>query len=124
EARNAVQIARYANADRYVPDVFKKAQDLLAQAENYEARKAGKKPVAMTAREAVQTAENARIIAIKRMREEDLARERAAAADREARAKADAEEQTRLKAQAERNQLEEAERRRQAEQQQLAESQR
>jgi outer membrane protein OmpA-like peptidoglycan-associated protein len=97
---------------------------LLVQAENYEARKAGKKPVAMTAREAVQTAENARIIAIKRMREEDLARERQAAADREAKEKANAEEQMRLKAQAERNQLEEADRRRKAEQEQLAEAQR
>jgi outer membrane protein OmpA-like peptidoglycan-associated protein len=124
EARNAVEIARYANADRYASDVFKKAQDLLVQAENYEARKAGKKPVAMTAREAVQTAENARIIAIKRMREEDLARERQAAADREAKEKANAEEQMRLKAQAERNQLEEADRRRKAEQEQLAEAQR
>lgn len=122
EARNAVEIARYANADRYASDVFKKSQDLLAQAENYEARKAGRKPVAMTAREAVQTAENARIIAIRRMREEELARERQAAADREARAKAQADEQARLKAQAERNQLEEAERRRKAEQQQLAEA--
>lgn len=115
EARNAVFIAKYANADKYAPDVYTKAQQLLDQAENYEARKAGRKPVAMTAREAVQTAENARIIAIRRMHEEDLARERQMAAEREANERAKAEEQARLKAQAERNQMEEAERRRKAE---------
>ena len=122
EARNAVFIALYANADKYAGDVYAKAKDLLNQAEAYENRKAGRKPVTMTAREAVQTAENARIIAVRRMREEDLARERQAAADREARAKADADEQARLKAQAEKNQLAEAERRLQAERNQMAEA--
>lgn len=112
EAQNALQIARYAAADKYAPDVFQKAQDLLNQAEAYEARKAGRKPVTMTAREAVQTAENARIISIKRQNEEELARERQAAADREAKAKAEADEQARLKAQ-------EQERRKIAEEQRL-----
>jgi outer membrane protein OmpA-like peptidoglycan-associated protein len=101
EARNALQIARYARADQYAPDVFQKADDLLKQAEQYEARKAGKKPVAMTAREAVQTAENARIISLKRQQEEALARERQLAADREAQAKAEADRQAQLKAQEE-----------------------
>ena len=123
EARNAVFIAGYANAAKYAPDVYLKAQQELQQAEDYEARKAGRKPVTMTAREAVQTAENARIIAIKRMHEEDLARERQAAADREAQAKAEAEEQARLKEQAERNQMEEAKRRQEAEQARLASEQ-
>jgi outer membrane protein OmpA-like peptidoglycan-associated protein len=112
EARNAVEIARYAHADQYASDVYQKAQDLLKQAENYEARKAGRKPVTMTAREAVQTAENARIIAIKRENEEQLARERQEAADRETQAKAEAARQAQLKAQ-------EEERRRLAEQQRL-----
>jgi outer membrane protein OmpA-like peptidoglycan-associated protein len=124
EARNAVFIALYANADKYAGDVYSKAKQLLDQAEAYEARKAGRKPVTMTAREAVQTAENARIIAVRRMHEEDLARERQAAADREARAKANAEEQARLKAQAEKNQLAEAERRLQAERNQIEEAER
>ena len=44
----------------------------------------------MTSREAVQTAENARIISLKRQGEEELARERQIAADREAKANADA----------------------------------
>ena len=124
EARNAVFIALYANADKYAADVYAKAKDLLNQAEAYENRKAGRKPVTMTSREAVQTAENARIIAIRRMREEDLSRERQAASDREARAKADADEQTRLKAQAEKNQMAEAERRLQAERNQAEEADR
>jgi outer membrane protein OmpA-like peptidoglycan-associated protein len=113
EAQNAVQIARYAAADKYAPDVYQKAQDLLNQAEAYEARKAGKKPVAMTSREAVQTAENARIISIKRQNEEALAQERQAAADREAKANAEAAEQARLKTQ-------EEQRRQIAEEQRLA----
>ncbi len=67
EARNAVRIARWAGADRYAPDTFKAATDLLQQAEDYEAQSAGKKAVAMEAREAAQTAEDARVIAVKRM---------------------------------------------------------
>ncbi len=112
EARNAVQIAQYAGADKYASDVYLKAKDLLTQAENYDARKAGRKPVAMTSREAVQTAENARIIAIKRQGEEELARERQAASDREGKARADADEQARLKSQ-------EEDKRRMAEEQRL-----
>ncbi len=113
EARNALQIAQYAHADRYASDVYQKARDLLTQAENYDARKAGKKPVAMTAREAIQTAENARIISLNRQAEEELAQERQAAADREAKARADADQQARLKA-------EEEQRRRLADEQRLA----
>ncbi|MBE0657786.1 MAG: DUF4398 domain-containing protein, partial [Bryobacteraceae bacterium] len=58
EARNAVQIARSIGADRYAAETFQKAEATLARAEAYQARKAGKKPVTMTAREAVQTAED------------------------------------------------------------------
>lgn len=108
EARNAVQIARWSAADKYASDTFEKAAGLLDQAENYQKRNAGKKPVRMTAREAVQTAENARIISLKRQDEERLAQERQAAADREAKANAEAEKQARL-------QREEAERRARAE---------
>ena len=91
EARNAVQIAKGAGADRYALASFQKADQLLRQAETYQAQKAAKKQVEMIAREAVQTAEDARAIAIKRREEEKLAQERAAAAEREARAKAEAE---------------------------------
>ena len=86
EARNAVQIARASGADRYASDTFQKAETSLTQAEAYQARKAGKNPVTMTARQAVQTAEDARAIAVQRQEEEILANERQAAADRELRA--------------------------------------
>ncbi len=85
EARNAVQIARAVGADRYAAETFQKAEKSLAQAEAYQARKAGRKPVTMTAREAVQTAEDARAIAVKRQEEEALATERQQSAEREAR---------------------------------------
>jgi outer membrane protein OmpA-like peptidoglycan-associated protein len=85
EARNAVQIARAVGADRFAAETFQKAEKSLAQAEAYQARKAGRKPVTMTAREAVQTAEDSRAIAVKRQEEEALATERQQSAAREAR---------------------------------------
>jgi outer membrane protein OmpA-like peptidoglycan-associated protein len=86
EARNAVQIARATGADRFASDTFAKAEKSLAQAEAYQARRAGKKPVTMTAREAVQTAEDARAIAVKRQDEAALSAERQQSAQRELRA--------------------------------------
>ena len=86
EARNAVQIARAVGADRFAAETFQKAEQSLAQAEAYQTRKAGKKPVTMTARAAVQTAEDARAIAVKRQEEDALTAERQQSADREARA--------------------------------------
>jgi outer membrane protein OmpA-like peptidoglycan-associated protein len=122
EARNAVRIARWAHADKDAPDSFAKAEKSLKEAEAYKARKAGNKPVAMTAREAAQTAEDARLIALKRQADDRLAQERQAAANREADAKAQADraraqqaEEARLRNQAEIEQRLEAERRARAE---------
>jgi outer membrane protein OmpA-like peptidoglycan-associated protein len=117
EARNAVRIAQWTGADKDASESFQKANQLLQQAEAYKARKAGNKPVAMTAREAVQTAEDARLIALKRQEEQRVAQERQAAADREAQAKAQA-EQSRLQAE------EDARRRTQAETEQRLETER
>jgi outer membrane protein OmpA-like peptidoglycan-associated protein len=100
EARNAIQIARTSGADRFATETFQKAESNLKQAEDYRARKAGSKPVAMTARQAVQTAEDARAIAVKRQDEEILASERSAAAERELTA-----ENGRTAAQAETNRI-------------------
>ena len=86
EARNAIQIARSSGADRFATETFQKAESDLKQAEAYRARNAGSKPVTMTARQAVQTAEDARAIAVKRQDDDLLAAERQAGADREARA--------------------------------------
>jgi outer membrane protein OmpA-like peptidoglycan-associated protein len=111
EARNAVQIARWSGADKYAGDTYQKAAQLLDEAENYQIRKhPEKKPAAMIAREAVQTAEDARLITLKRQEEERLAQERQAAADREAaaRAQADAEAQRRAQAEQAKMQAEQA----------------
>ncbi len=117
EARNAVQIARSMGADRYAEDIFLKAERSLRQAEAYQARNAGKKPVAMLAREAVQRAEDAREIAVRRREQERLAREREEAARREAaaRAAAEAEAQRRAAEEARRREREEAVRQARAE---------
>jgi outer membrane protein OmpA-like peptidoglycan-associated protein len=110
EARNAVQIAQWAGADKYAADSFNKAANLLRQSEDYIARKQ-KKSAEMTARQAVQTAEDSRIIALRRIEQERLEKERQASADRENAA--------RLQAETARSQAEEAARQRaQAEEQQ------
>jgi outer membrane protein OmpA-like peptidoglycan-associated protein len=86
EARNAVQIARAVGADRFAAETFVKAEKSLAQAEAYQARNAGRRPVTMMSREAVQTAEDARAIAVKRQEDDALALERQQSVDRETRA--------------------------------------
>jgi outer membrane protein OmpA-like peptidoglycan-associated protein len=101
EAENAVQIAQVANADQYAKDTYDSADSLLRQAETYQARKAGSRPVIMTSREAVQNAETSRLLALKRQEDERIAHEKQAAADREAAARAAADEAARDKAIAE-----------------------
>jgi outer membrane protein OmpA-like peptidoglycan-associated protein len=86
EARNAIQIARSSGADRYATETFQKAESNLKQAEAGRAGNAGSKSVTMTARQAVQIAEDARAIAVKRQDDEFLANERRAGAERESRA--------------------------------------
>lgn len=98
EAENAVEIAQVANADQYAKDTYDSADNLLRQAETYQARKAGSKPVIMTSREAVQNAETARLLALKRQEDERIAREKKEAADREAAANAAADKAAREKA--------------------------
>jgi len=86
EARNAVQIARASGADRFAADTFQKAESELKEADGYQNRNAGSKSVTMVARQAVQTAEDARAIAVKRQDDDILAAERKAGADRALRA--------------------------------------
>ncbi len=93
EAQNAVQIARYARADKYAADTFQDAVTLLNQAESYQSRKEWK-PAIMTAKEAVQKAESARLISLKTQQQEALDNERQQAAEREASARAEAAQQT------------------------------
>ena len=89
EARNAVQIARSIGAGRFAEETFQKAEQSLAKAEAYQTGKSGQKAVVMTAREAVQTAEDSRAIAVKRQEENAIATERQQSVDREARAESE-----------------------------------
>ena len=114
QARNALQVAKWQEADRLAGDSFQKAATALAQAEDYSRRKQ-RKPAIATAREAAQLAEDARVIAEKRAEEEQLAQERREADEREARAKAEAEAETRRRAEAETQRKLEEEARRRAE---------
>ncbi len=82
EARNAVAIARSMGADRFAAETFQKAEKSLSEAEAYQQRNAGRKPVTMTARAAVQTAEDSRAIAVKRQESDALSAERQLAAER------------------------------------------
>jgi outer membrane protein OmpA-like peptidoglycan-associated protein len=103
EARNAVGLAEVASADRYAVETFMKASRLLFEAEQARDRRRGRNAVMMPARQAVQTAEDARIMALQKREEEYAARQRALAQQREAEAldRARAEETARLRAELE-----------------------
>src|SRR5215471_130747 len=120
EAENAVQIARLAGAERYASDTFNKALADLQNAEGFLNKSHDRKRSETNAREAAQMAEDARIITFRKIQEEELANERAAAAQREAeeRAKADQaaeqariEQQRRAQAETDRRAAEDAQRR-------------
>jgi len=66
QALNAIQLASAAGADQNAPDIMKKARDLYEQARASQAGKGDSKQVVATAREAVQAAEDARVLAEKR----------------------------------------------------------
>jgi len=83
EARNAVELARIAGADRYAADSFVKAQKLLTDAEVAREKHKRGNDVMMPARQAAQTAEDARLIALQRQEDEFQAQQRALAAQRE-----------------------------------------
>jgi outer membrane protein OmpA-like peptidoglycan-associated protein len=132
QARNAVEIARLARADQYSGDTYHKAAMLLADAEEARARHKDRNKIMMPARQAAQTAEDARIIALQRQEQLYQEQQRAAALQREneARDRALAEQERRLQAEqerlvAEQQRLEADRQRREAEEQrQQAEQQR
>jgi len=104
EARNAVMLSRFAGADRYADDTYAKAARLLIDAEQAQARHRGGNDVMMAARQAVQTAEDARLISLQRQEEALQAEQRALAQQRETYAldRARAEEAARRQAEIER----------------------
>ena len=71
EAINAVAIAKAAGAQQYAAETLAKAEDFLARAQDYYARKQGDKAIGTVARGAVQSAEDARLLTIRRKREEE-----------------------------------------------------
>jgi outer membrane protein OmpA-like peptidoglycan-associated protein len=98
EARNALELARMAGADRYAADTLAKAETLLGQAEAAHDQRRSKDDVITAARQSAQTAEDARLIAVKRQEEELAAQQKALVAERERQAlderrRADAEAQ-------------------------------
>ena len=101
EARNALRIAQSEGAETYASASYQHAVELMNSADAYAINKhIERKPLIAVAREAVQTAEDAREIAVKKVNENRLASERQASSDAQARAQAQAADATRLKEQA------------------------
>src|SRR5262249_29024733 len=102
EARNAVALARIAGADRYAPETFDRAQQLLTEAERAREQHRDGDAIMMPAREAAQTAEDARLIALDRAEGAFPARQQTVLIEREsaALARARSEEERRREAEA------------------------
>ena len=83
QARNAVELARLAGADQFAAETFDKAAGLLASAEAARTARQGGNAVMMPARQAAQTAEDARLVGLKRQEEAFAAEQRKAVAARE-----------------------------------------
>jgi outer membrane protein OmpA-like peptidoglycan-associated protein len=101
EARNALRIAQSEGAEQYSGSSYQHAVQLMNNADEMaSSRHVDRKPMIAVAREAVQTAEDAREITVKKIEEERRASERQASADAEAQSQAQAEDATRQKEQA------------------------
>ena len=101
EARNALRIAQSEGAETYANDSYQHAVRLMDKTDQYATSgHIDKKPMIAVAREAVQTAEDARAITVKKIDEERLENERQAAANSQARTQAQADDAMRQKDQA------------------------
>jgi outer membrane protein OmpA-like peptidoglycan-associated protein len=98
EARNALRIAHIAEADKYAAAILSKAGQQQLHAEGLYRQKQKKEVVEAAAKEATETAEEARVMAVKQKTEAEA---QAAAAAREARARADADAEAKRRADAE-----------------------
>ena len=102
EARNALRIAQSAGAERYASSSYEKAVKQMNEADALATGKhESKKTLVALSRETVQTAEDAREIAVKHIDEERAEGERNAGAGREASAKARANEESQRRLSAE-----------------------
>ena len=108
QARNAVELARIAGADRYASDTFNKAVSLLTEAETQREKGRRGNQVQQPARQAAQTAEDARLIALQRQEVEFQEQQQRIALERErdAAARLRAEEDRRRQAEADRLRVE------------------
>jgi len=105
EARNALRIAQSEGAEQYAGDSYQHAVQLMNNADEYATRKhVDRKPLIAVAREEVQTAEDARQIAVKKVDDVRLANERQASNDAQAQSQAQADDATRQKERAQSDQ--------------------
>ena len=101
EARNALRIAQSEGAEQYASDSYGHAVQLMNNADEYAtSRHIDTKPLIAVSRDAVQTAEDAREIAVKKLDEIRLANERLASSDAQAQSQAQADDAMRQKDQA------------------------
>jgi outer membrane protein OmpA-like peptidoglycan-associated protein len=73
EAENAMQIAQAAGADKYAADTMATAKTALTNAQDFDLHNKDRKQTITYAREAVQSAEDARIITIRKIKADDEA---------------------------------------------------
>ena len=101
EARNAIRIAQSEGAEQYASESYQHAVQLMNSADGYATeRNFNQKQLIAKSRETVQTAEDAREIAVKKIDEVRNENERQASADAQAQAQAQADNATRQKEQA------------------------
>jgi outer membrane protein OmpA-like peptidoglycan-associated protein len=85
QARNALRIAKASGADVYAADSYKKAEESLKEAEDFQANRhwysTKRIPVSESSRQSIQSSEDARLISIKRQEAESLATERQVSKD-------------------------------------------
>src|SRR5580658_3572895 len=102
EARNAMRIAKSEGAEQYASESYAHAEESMKAAEDQAISKHPEaKPLIAAARQTVQTAEESREIAVKRIDEDRRMAERQAANDTQASTQAQADEANRQKSRAE-----------------------
>jgi outer membrane protein OmpA-like peptidoglycan-associated protein len=101
EARNALRIAQSEGADTFASISYQHAVQLMNTADaDATSNRGGRKPLIAASRGAVESEEDAREIAVKKIDEERLAAERQSSSDAQAQSQAQADDATRLKVQA------------------------
>jgi outer membrane protein OmpA-like peptidoglycan-associated protein len=98
EARNALRIAQSEGAEQYAAESYRHAAESMKTADDYAiSRHRENKPMIAAARQTVQTAEDAREIAVKRIDADSRTSELQASSDAQARSQAQADDAIRMK---------------------------